>query len=446
MLMFLRMVPENRVRRAISLLAPGRDFDSMPEAEMLHILGVAGVARLANVNRPVILQAVGPEGCSIVDLIAPATYGSFSAVGDRYPGAAPMLQGRGGGYVDHGARPAGASRAAAKAADVAPEYSPELVDASGERTYLAPPAGYSGERRPERRGPVSYPKGSPAEVARAPVYAAAPAVSPARAAVVAAARAAAAGGPRALSPARYGASLTSSAPAPRSIGPHSYGATEYSAPIGGRRERVALVHRRNGGQQSMAGYQQGMAGYYSNPYFMNPTAAGAVSAPELAVISGGFYPEPPTGAISAAGPAPAISGWPGAVPFRPDAWDFTHGVYTLQQGDTFSGLASTYLQSPARYLEIWHLQPYRYTKAIDPSSVTPSRPLVRAGEPVIMPPEATERAKSLVRSGAPTAPAIGGPVGGAVGAPWTAKKKMMVGAGVLAGVAVIGGGIYYATK
>jgi hypothetical protein len=407
----------------------------MPDAEILHLLGVAGVARLSGVDRPVVLQAAGADGCGIADLVQPASYGHFPSVGARYPDAAPMLQSSRGGYVQPSAASADArdygTRPSPFAVAVAPEYSHDLIDDGGRLTYLAPAAYTSPEF-----AAVPVASSAPAEVAAAPVYAPA-AVSPAsvdRFAAAASAREPASS---------YGytapvfASYTSPGPAPKSLGPASYGAT-YTTPT---RERVARSDRR-----SMGGIMQMRGLYYSNPsaptaeqLAWNAAAEAGATDSELAMISGTFSPEP-------SGSTAAISGWPGAVPFRPDAWDFTRGVYTLQQGDTFSGLASTYLQSPARYLEIWQLQPYRYTKAIDPSSVTPSRPLVRAGEPVIMPLEATERAKSLVRAGAPTAPAIGGPVGGAVGAPWTAKKKMMVGAGVLAGVAVIGGGIYYATK
>lgn len=162
-------------------------------------------------------------------------------------------------------------------------------------------------------------------------------------------------------------------------------------------------------------------------------------------------PEEPLGSVEPVGPlSPAqqaaeeaaaaqggggFAGWPGNVAFRPDAWNFAEGWYILQRDDTFSGLAGTYLESPARWHEIWALQPYRYTKAPDPSSATPSRPLVQIGERVIMPAEATERAKELYRSGATRAPAIGG-VGGT---PKGAGAPMSNGAVIL--LAAIGVGL-----
>lgn len=145
--------------------------------------------------------------------------------------------------------------------------------------------------------------------------------------------------------------------------------------------------------------------------------------------------------IPESGSGQPFTGWPGAVPFRKDAWNFSEGWYILQRDDTFSGLAATYLGSPARWHEIWALQPYRYTKAVDPSSARPDRPLVQIGERVIMPEEATDRARELVSTGAPSAPAIGG-VGGTpkgAGAPWSTGAKLAVGAAVLG---VLGVGVY----
>jgi hypothetical protein len=89
-------------------------------------------------------------------------------------------------------------------------------------------------------------------------------------------------------------------------------------------------------------------------------------------------------------------------------------------------------------MEIWVLQPYRFTEAPDPSSVKPGRPLVRVGERVIMPKEATAKAKELAASGAPSAPAIGG-VGGTpkgAGAPWSTGTKVAIGVAVLGALGV----------
>jgi hypothetical protein len=398
-----RRVSPERIRRKMALLAPGRDFDSMTTREVIHTLGVAGVAELAGVTKPMVLQAAGPEACAVADLIEPSAYGYFPSVGRRYPDAAPMLQAPGGGYIeprapeasgiyiappDYGTRPAPyippSFADVAPPASSAPAYTPELVSSQGQLTYVAPSAAGSYTYQAPEALPRTYT--APAEVAAAPVYAA--------------------------------------SSVPQSYGTTQTGTTYYSAPAPSVRQPL----RRSMGSMLMRNPPTTLTP--AQEAFNAAFEAGA-TADQLAAISGTFEPAPAT-----------ISGWPGAVPFRPDAWNFDTGVYTLQEGDTFSGLSSTYLQSPARYMEIWVLQPYRYTKAIDPSSVTSTRPIVRVGELVIMPDEATERAKELVRTGAPTAPAIGGP--GAVGAPWTGKKKLAVGLAVLAGVAVVGGGVYLA--
>lgn len=175
---------------------------------------------------------------------------------------------------------------------------------------------------------------------------------------------------------------------------------------------------------------------------VNSMLTSGASSAEVNAVADDFELENST----ASGPPP-ISGWPGNVPFHKDAWNFSEGWYILQQGDTFSGLGGTYLGSPSRHLEIWHLQPYRYAKAIDPSSASATRPLVRAGERVEMPEEATERAKELVRTGAPVAPSVGGPGGNpqGAGAPWSTKKKLIVGAAVVGGIGVLGVGAYALT-
>jgi LysM repeat protein len=63
------------------------------------------------------------------------------------------------------------------------------------------------------------------------------------------------------------------------------------------------------------------------------------------------------------------SGWPAAVPVVATAWDTsrTPARYTVQGGDTLSGLAATYLGDPARWRDIWNEQPqqYRWTHSPD---------------------------------------------------------------------------------
>lgn len=160
-------------------------------------------------------------------------------------------------------------------------------------------------------------------------------------------------------------------------------------------------------------------------------------------------PNPPT-------PAPQMAdGWPAAVPFRAGNWNYDKCEYTLAQGDTLSGVARRYLGRPDRWLEIWQLQPFRWTYKPDPSSKNPGRP-IKEGDVFIMPKEACENAKLMVKQGAPSAPATGGAPGTQPGAskdgihesapmnPDT-KKKLLIGGAIVAGVVVVGGVAYAMT-
>ena len=348
LLRFLCEVPLSSVERALSQVAPGCSPRDMTGAEVVRVLGVAGIASLAGVRRSTVLESAGPESCAIADLIESNPYGAYQnaggascwpcsqaygpSVGGRAPAPSPW---NGRGISDPGYAYGGGVEGQRTFAP-----STQL-----ERTRTAAPsaAGYAG------------------------------------------------------------GSVASSLTQP---GPQSYG----------------------GGYGASASSPGWTPRYRQNP--------------EAGPISGTFGPEPYTfetlpGETPGETEAP-FSGWPGAVPFRRDAWNFSESWYILQSGDTFSGLASTYLGHPSRYLEIWQLQPYRYTKAIDPSSVKPDRPLVQVGERVIMPAEALERARELVTTGAPSAPAIGG-VGGSPkgkGAPWSMETKVAIGVAALGALGV----------
>ena len=440
MMAFLDRVPIDRIRRTVARLAPGRDFASMSQAEVIHLLGVSGVASLAGVTRPMVLQAVGPEACAIADLIEPAPYGNFPDVGRRYPDAAPMLQAVGGGYITPRAPTYAPPVVLAEswAADVpaplasptkeytAPSYSPDLVSVDGQKTYeLAPMMATPVYSAPmmTQAAPVYSP--APMMTPIAPVYAPAPAMtlvtptySPA---------------PATSAPIYAPTTTTVEQFGQRSFGTPTYGATEYSAPTGGMVARTSSTVRT----------RARMGAIWRNPGGLTPEQEAAVneallagaSPAEVQTIVGEYNAAPLTSAPVVGG------GWPGAVPFKFDAWDFSKGIYILQPDDTFAGLAATYLEHPSRYMEIWSLQPYRYTRAIDPSSVRPGKPLLEVLSPVIMPDEATARAKELARTGAPRAPAIGGP--GGKGAPWSTGKKVAVGLGV---AAVLGLGGYAVTR
>lgn len=338
LLRFLCEVPLSSVERALSQVSPGCSPRDMTGAEVVRVLGVAGIASLAGVRRSTVLESAGPESCAIADLIESNPYGAYQNAGGS--SCWPCSQAYGPSIG--GRAPAPSPWNGRGISDPGYAYGGGMVE--GQRTY-AP--------------------SSPLERARA----AAP------------------------SAAGYaGGSVAGSLTQPGQSYGSGYGASSSSAGFTPR-------YRRN--------------------------QASGDDELEIPISVTGTAPPP-------------ISGWPGAVPFRRDAWNFSESWYILQSGDTFSGLASTYLGHPSRYLEIWQLQPYRYTKAIDPSSVKPDRPLVQIGERVIMPAEALERARELVTTGAPSAPAIGG-VGGSPkgkGAPWSTGTKVAIGVAALGALGV----------
>jgi hypothetical protein len=93
------------------------------------------------------------------------------------------------------------------------------------------------------------------------------------------------------------------------------------------------------------------------------------------------------GGVPQSTPAPSGSGWPPTPGYRPGNWDFDASTYVLALGDTLSGLANLYLGSYQRWKEIWSLQPFRYTRSPDK---------LMAGEKLVMPHEARDRAKKML--------------------------------------------------
>ncbi len=91
------------------------------------------------------------------------------------------------------------------------------------------------------------------------------------------------------------------------------------------------------------------------------------------------------------------SGWPAAVTVRPDNWNMTlqPATYTIASGDTLSGLAATYLGSPARWREIWDMQPAARRLGQSPDVIAP-------GEVFLMPDEARDNLKAWLAAGKPT--------------------------------------------
>jgi hypothetical protein len=72
---------------------------------------------------------------------------------------------------------------------------------------------------------------------------------------------------------------------------------------------------------------------------------------------------------------------PGAVAIRPGNWDTSHkpfALYTLAPGDTYTGLAKTYLDNGSRWREIWDLNRAQH----------PNPDRIFAGQRINMPDEA----------------------------------------------------------
>lgn len=118
---------------------------------------------------------------------------------------------------------------------------------------------------------------------------------------------------------------------------------------------------------------------------------------------------------------------PGSAPFVAGAWSYetTPATYSAQPGDTFVGLAKTYLPSnPAgiRWKEIWHMN----------SQTHPDPDRVNVGDKLDMPDEAAANAKKAgAKKSAP---------GGAVKGDGPGLLAWIVGGAV---VAVAGTGIAY---
>lgn len=91
-------------------------------------------------------------------------------------------------------------------------------------------------------------------------------------------------------------------------------------------------------------------------------------------------------------------GWPAPVPVRPERWIETPSgalwQYRVALGDTYSGLAGTYLGSPSRWKEIWDVQPdtYRWTHSPD---------VLGVDEVINMPDEARDNLLNWIKQGKP---------------------------------------------
>lgn len=134
-------------------------------------------------------------------------------------------------------------------------------------------------------------------------------------------------------------------------------------------------------------------------------------------------------------PKPPVygSGWPPARPFVAAAWRVTVDGprYTLQSGDTFSGLSWTYLGDPARWKEISSLNPQH-----GPSSWP-------AGALIVMPDEAVayaiQHGALPASAGNPnlgSGQALAGGAGRRKWVPWAIGGAAVVTVATVAGVAI----------
>lgn len=86
---------------------------------------------------------------------------------------------------------------------------------------------------------------------------------------------------------------------------------------------------------------------------------------------------------------------PGAVPAREENWNFEidPAEYTIAAGDTFVGLAATYLGSGARWKEIWN---YGHNRKLFPVA-----DVITSTGPLQMPPEARDNMINWLNLGKP---------------------------------------------
>ena len=100
------------------------------------------------------------------------------------------------------------------------------------------------------------------------------------------------------------------------------------------------------------------------------------------------HPDTPWVCIPQGGGLPAGFVAPGAVPVRPDNWNADakpFARYRLASGDTYAGLAATYLGSNTRWREIWDLNRAKH----------PSADKIFAGEVISMPNEARDNFRKM---------------------------------------------------
>ena len=126
---------------------------------------------------------------------------------------------------------------------------------------------------------------------------------------------------------------------------------------------------------------------------------------------------------------------PGPVPVRPASWDLSaepYATYTVASGDTFTGLAATYLLDGARWLEIWNVQPQAFRWGRSPDELWP-------GDVLAMPEEAKQNFLKLKKGD----PHPGGDIPVLPGDEKGSKSKAPW---IIAGMAALAGGAYYLSR
>ena len=101
----------------------------------------------------------------------------------------------------------------------------------------------------------------------------------------------------------------------------------------------------------------------------------------------------------------------------------------IAAGDTLSGLAATYLGSPARWKEIWNLMPAQFRFSHSPDVITP-------GDVFNMPDEARDNLKAWLAMGKPTSKKPG-QLSNADKQTATAKRYLPYVAGAVVGLGVL---------
>ena len=145
-------------------------------------------------------------------------------------------------------------------------------------------------------------------------------------------------------------------------------------------------------------------------------------------------PDFPTGGTGERVPEGTMlpTGWPAAVDVVPGAWNLSAdpATYIIQAGDTLAGLAATYLGDPARWQQIWNMQPQSFRFSHSPD-------VIFSGQVFLMPQEAADNMRTFLAAGSPE----GSTPGSLTPSQQTIGKLKSAIPWVIGGVLVVGGGM-----